>query len=77
MKKITVSVRDETHRRARIKVAERRTSVPALIKRFLTEFASRGSDVERLKREEKELRARIPAFQAGENLSREEAHERG
>ena len=77
MKNITVSVDDDTYRRARIKAAEQDTSVSALVKRFLAELASTESDVERLKREEKELRARILAFSAGDRLSREDANERG
>jgi len=77
MKNITVSVDDETYRRARVKAAELGTSVSALVRRFLSEPASAESDIERLKREERELRARIAAFTAAERLSREEMHERG
>jgi hypothetical protein len=73
-KNITVSIDEETYRRARIKAAEQGTSVSALIRRFLTEFASDVSDAERLKREERELRARIVVFSAGDRLSREDAH---
>jgi hypothetical protein len=76
MKNITVSVDDETYRRARIKAAEQDTSVSALVKRFLMELSSGESDNERLKREERELRARITSFSAGDRLSREDAHER-
>jgi hypothetical protein len=36
MKNITVSVDDETYRRARIKAAESDTSVSALVRRFLS-----------------------------------------
>jgi hypothetical protein len=63
--------------RSAISVVRAQTSVSALVKRFLTELASGEGDVERLKREEKELRARILAFRAGDRLSREDAHERG
>jgi hypothetical protein len=76
MKNITVSVDDETYRRARVKAAEQDTSVSALVKRFLSELASGESDNERLKREEREIRARIHGFSAGDRLSRDEAHER-
>jgi hypothetical protein len=77
MKNITVSVDEDTYRRARIKAAEQDTSVSALVKRFLSELASSESDYERLKREEKELRARIHGFSARDRMSRDEAHERG
>ncbi len=60
-----------------MKAAERDTSVSALVKRFLTELASGESDAERLKREERELRARIVTFRASDRLLREDAHERG
>ncbi len=47
MKNITVTVDDETYRRARIKAAERDTSVSALVKHFLAELAGGESDAER------------------------------
>jgi len=77
VRNITVSVDDETYRRARIKAAELDTSVSALVKRFLAELAVDASDAERLKREERELRARIVAFRAGDRVSREDVHRRG
>jgi hypothetical protein len=77
MKNITVSVDDETYRRARMRAAEQDTSVSALVKRFLAELTTRESDAERLKREEQALRGRIGTFRAGDRLSREDAHERG
>jgi plasmid stability protein len=77
MKNITVSVDDDTYRRARIKAAERETSVSALVKHFLMQLASEESSVELLEREERELRARIGAFTAGDRLSRDDSHRRG
>jgi hypothetical protein len=77
MKNITVSVDEEIYHRAKIKAAEQDTSLSALVKRFLTELASSESDYERLKREEKELRARIHGFTARDRMPRDEAHERG
>jgi plasmid stability protein len=77
MKNITVSVDDETYRRARVKAAEHDTSVSALVRRFLSELASEESDLERLKREERELRTRIAVFTARDRLPREDVHGRG
>jgi hypothetical protein len=77
VKNITVTVDDETYRRARVKAAEQDTSVSALVQRFLTQLASEESDAERLRREERTLRARITAFSAAERTSREDAHARG
>jgi len=77
MKNITVSVDDETYRRARIKAAEQDTSVSALVKGFLAELAQDESDTDRLRREERELRARIKTFRAADRLPRDDVHERG
>jgi hypothetical protein len=76
MKNITVSVDDEVYRRARIAAAERDTSVPALVRRFLTEIATRDTGHERLKRREAELRATITGIRAGDRLSRDDLHAR-
>jgi phage shock protein A len=76
VKNITVTVDDETYRRARVKAAERDTSVSGLVKRFLTELAAGESDAEQLKRQERALRERIVAFRAGDRLSREDVHRR-
>jgi hypothetical protein len=77
MKNITVSLDDDTYRRARIIAAERETSVSALVRRFLTELAAAESKAERLKREERELRERITAFRASDRLPRDAVHDRG
>ena len=76
MKNITVSVDDETYRRARIKAAEQETSVSALVKRFLGELAADESDAHRLRRQERVLRESITAFSAADRLSRDEVHAR-
>ena len=76
MKNITVTVDDETYRRARMKAAERDTSVSALVKHFLADLAGGESDAERLKREERALRERISSFRAADRLPREDVHER-
>jgi plasmid stability protein len=76
MKNITVSVDDETYRRARIKAAERDTSVSALVRQFLTELASEESEYERLLRQEQSLRAQITNFSASENVPRDELYDR-
>jgi plasmid stability protein len=77
MKNITVSVDDDTYRRARIKAAERDTSVSALVREYLASLAREESDFERLKREEKELRASIKGFSASDRLPRDELYDRG
>jgi len=76
VKNINVTVDDETYRRARIKAAERDTSVSALVARFLTELATGETDTERLKREERALRERIGSFRAADRLARDDVHRR-
>jgi plasmid stability protein len=76
MKNITVSLDDDTYRRARIRAAERDTSVSALVRAFLIEVAAGESDVDRLKREEASLRERVISFSASDRLSRDQLHER-
>jgi predicted transcriptional regulator len=75
MKNLTVSLDDETYRRARIIAAERDTSVSALVKRFLTELAAEESEFERLKRLESEARERIVHFSASDRLPRDEVYD--
>ena len=77
MKNITVSLDDETYRRARMIAAQRDTSVSALVKRFLRDLGSGESETERLKRQERELRERIMDFDASDRLSRDDGHRRG
>ena len=76
MKNITVTVDDETYRRARVQAAQQDTSVSALVKHFLTELAAGETDAERLKREERAWRERISTFRAADRLPREDVHGR-
>jgi plasmid stability protein len=76
MKNITVSVDEETYRRARVRAAERDTSVSAMVRAFLCQLGQDETEAECLKREEVTLRERVVRFSATSRLSREEAHER-
>lgn len=77
MKNITVTVDDETYRAARIKAAEAETSVSAVVKQFLAEFARGESEADRLKRREAELRRAVAGFSGSERLGRDSLHGRG
>jgi plasmid stability protein len=77
VKNITVTLDDETYRRARVKAAEQDTSVSAIVKKFLTEFAVEEGEFERLKRLEADVRSRIKGFSAAHNVPRDELYERG
>jgi hypothetical protein len=76
MRNITVSVDDDTYKRARIAAAERDTSVSALVKAYFEQLGSHEAEIEHLKRQERELRNRIEAFSASDRLRREELHSR-
>jgi plasmid stability protein len=76
VKNITVTLDDETYRRARIRAAELDTSVSALVRRYLIDLAGSESEFERLEKLERELRGRIKAFRANDRLSRDEVHAR-
>lgn len=80
MKNITVSVDEETYHRARVRAAEQRTSVSAIVRRMLQEIAAEETKGERLKRLERETIDRIKRrggkFSAANRLSREQLHDR-
>jgi plasmid stability protein len=76
MKNITVSLDDETYRRARIHAAEHGTSVSAMVKQFLVEVVAGESEPARLKKHEARVRDAIRSFRAGDRLSRDKAHAR-
>lgn len=76
VKNITVSLDDETYRRARIMAAERGTSLSALVRAYLESLGSGETEADRLRRVERELRARITSFRASDRWSREELHDR-
>jgi len=76
MKNITVSVDDDLYHRARVLAAQKKTSVSALVKRFLAQLVGEESEFERLKRQEREIRESIKDFSASDRLSRDEIHDR-
>ncbi len=74
MPNITVTVSEQTYRRARVRAAELSTSVSAVVARTLAEFAAAGTGAEARKRRFEELRAQTPVLSAGRRLSREELY---
>jgi hypothetical protein len=75
VKNITVTVDDDTYRLARVKAAERDTSVSALVKQYLADLAQDEGAFERLAQEEQALRERIRSFRAGDRISRDELYD--
>jgi hypothetical protein len=76
VKNITVSLPAEVYRRARVKAAERDTSVSALVKAYLTSLAEDESEFDRRKRLQDEVLASLGRFRAGDRLTREQVHNR-
>ena len=76
VRNITVALPDEVYRQARIKAAERDTSVSALVREFLLSLGGEESDFERRRRLQEEVLGSIGGFRAGDRLSRDLAHER-
>lgn len=77
MKNITVSLPDDLHRRARVRAAEKDTSVSAVVRDFLSRYAQEESDFERRKRLQAEVLSTVRAFRAGDRLTRDDVHRRG
>jgi plasmid stability protein len=76
VKNITVSVPDDVHRHARIRAAERDTSVSALVREFLASLSAEESDFERRKRLQDEVLSTVRNFRAAGRLGRDEVHNR-
>ena len=77
MKNLTVSLPDDVYRLARVKAAERDTSVSALVGELLRAMA--GDDEPRLRRleeQERAIREQIASFRAADRLGREELYDR-
>lgn len=77
MANITVSVPDEVYRDARVRAAERGSSVSALVAEYLRSLSGREAELARLAAQREELFSRISRdFKASDNLSREELYDR-
>lgn len=76
MKNITVSVPDEVYRAARIKAAERGSSVSAIVTEYLRSIAGREAEFARLEAQERTIRSQIRRFRAADRLGRDEVHDR-
>ena len=85
MKRITVSLDDETHRLAKVKAAEKGTSVSALVRDYLTGLANgepeaagagKGKPKKTLSEVVADIRARGGRIRSADNLPREELYDR-
>ena len=76
MKNVTVSLPAAVYRRARIKAAERDTSLSAMVREFLLSIRDEESDFAHRKRLQDEVVGSLRAFQAAGRLKRDEVHRR-
>ena len=77
VKNVTVSLPDEVYRKARVKAAERNTSLSSLVREFLESLAKDEGEFKRLERLQEESYAQIGRFQASHRPKREELYQRG
>lgn len=76
MKNITVSVPEDVYRAARIRAAERGTSVSAIVTAYLHTLSSGGVEFDRLEKQQRRIQRQIKHFRAGDRLGRDEVHAR-
>lgn len=76
VKNITVSLPDDIYRQARIRAAERDTSVSALVREFLVRLGNEESDFERRRRLQHQVVAGIRSFRASSRMTRDQVHDR-
>jgi plasmid stability protein len=73
---ITVSVPDEVYRAARIRAAERGSSVSSLVAEYLGSLSDRDAEFARLEAQQQSVQEQIDRFSARDRLSRDELHRR-
>ena len=76
MKRITVSVPDDVYRAARIRAAERGSSVSSLVAEYLRSLSGGDAEVAQARADWYEVAAELKDFHGGDRLGREGLHER-
>jgi plasmid stability protein len=76
MKNITVTVPDHVYRNARIRAAERGTSVSALVGEYLRSLSGREAEFSRLEAQQQQIQSQIGRFRARDRLDRDQLHDR-
>lgn len=75
-KNITVSVPDDVYRAARVRAAERGTSVSALVGEYLRGVGDSDGEFARLESQQQRVLDGIERFSARDRLSRDQVHGR-
>ncbi len=76
MKNITITVPDDVYRNARIRAAERGTSVSSLVAEYLRSLSGREAEFTRLEAQQKQIQREIQRFRARDRLDRDQLHDR-
>ena len=76
MPNITVSVPEDVYRAARIRAAERGSSVSGLVADYLRSLSQREAEFARLEAQQKRIQDQIEHFSARDRIDRDAAHER-
>jgi hypothetical protein len=76
VKNITVSVPNDVYRKARIKAAERGTSVSAIVTEYLRTLDARDAEFKRLEEQQHRIQRQIRNFSGSDRLDRDKVHER-
>ena len=76
MKNITVSVPDDVYRDARIRAAERGSSVSAIVTDYLRSLSGHDAEFARLEEQQRRIQRQIRRFRAGDRIGRDEIHDR-
>jgi plasmid stability protein len=77
VKNITVSVPNDVYRTARVRAAERGSSVSALVAEYLRSLSDQEKELARLAERRRRIIAQITHFSAADRLDRDAVHERG
>jgi plasmid stability protein len=73
---ITVSVPEDVYRAARIRAAERGSSVSGLVAEYLRSLSDREDEFARLEAQQQSVQEQIDRFSARDRLNRDELHRR-
>jgi plasmid stability protein len=76
MKNVTVSIPDDVYRTARIRAAERGSSVSALVAEYLRSLAGGDTEFARLEAQQRRIQEEITRFRAADRLGRDDVHDR-
>ena len=76
VKNITISVPDDVYRAARIRAAERGSSVSAIVTEYLRSLSRSDPEFARLEAQQRRIQRQIKRFRAVDRLGRDEIHDR-